>query len=272
MSSLKPEVQQEFVASFKDIETEKELRDFETENQLKILGLSPAIQGLWEEKWEKLTGSKYWVRTPITSKVGDKALTDPRSNQYLAEEEFSALQWRKSEIKLKNGNRVQFTIHGTVRSSQIKRHLWNNLSTYALPQRLGEEAANQILKDAKGSKTSGELVTNVKLRVMGFWLVSFHPRQGLNDTEKVKLHWEGLNIQITRGASVPIPGFLIEAAHNTLEAQYTSDEKESRKLVCWVERNPCDIQRVASYEEWVKFKAEGDRIYSEDRKRAGYQQ
>lgn len=269
-SPEKLEKQQGFVSEFKDIKTEKELRDFEEANHDKLINSSEAILTNFDEKWLELTGSLYRVWTPVTAAV-DKTKTDPRSNQYLMDEAFTAIQFVRTSITRRDIERFQFTVHGTVRRTGSKRHMWNNLSTYALPQRIGEEAAGKILVMSEKGARNGEVKGDFKLRVMGFWQVRFHPKSNPNDTDKVLLAWEGQTLQVERDVDNILTGFYIEAAHHALEAKYETTQTQARKLVSWVERNPLDILRPATYEEWIEWKAKGDKIYKADRKAAGYE-
>ena len=249
--------------NFKRISDERVLRQWEEKNRPEILKSGMETKDEFDKLWEKLTGKPYFqaitvasAPKPFTGKNNTDA-SDPKSCNYRETRLFKQISWQRTRVKIKRKMTPHYTLFGVDAESGVNRQVFVNLSEERLFAVLGKELAQEIVSS---KNNSGEKDINLDLEVQGFWQVMFTPKQDPNDTVDVHLHWEGQVLVIERMKSVILPGFYIEAADNAIRLHYVQTPETSRKVVSHVQMYPYTVQRMSTYEEYVKQKAEGDRI------------
>jgi len=99
----------------------------------------------------------------------------------------------------------------------------------------------------------------------GFWEVIFSAKSNPNDQNDVTLTVNGECLSIIRNKPVILPGRFLECADHGEFPTYKQEPGQPRKITSHVKFFPYTTMRQATKAEYIKMRADGDRITREKR-------
>lgn len=260
-----------FISEFKSMSQQAQMRTYEKNNRDRIAEASFRVRDAFDQRWKKVIGVNYYqpmtTVTPATVPIERKRF-HPKGKNYRELVTFSRVIWQMIRRRISKKDVALYILQGETAGNGMVRPIFQNLDANRLKAVLGAEAAGKILDASQDEESAdGELKGTFELEVEGFWEVQFAPMGDQNDSVDVRLMWEGQCLIMKRMVPVVLPGYYLEVADNAMRDKYIQNEKVGRKKIGQVQQYPYTVLDTATMEQYLKQKAEGDKIMRDIRDR-----
>lgn len=264
---------QEFLDKLKEIKNKNDLVVFEKEHRTVIANGTGVMKISFDEIWQKETGKSYFIVATKQVVSQTKSVLSPKACNYVVDEEFLAIRWTISRVKVKKDSPVKIFVNvlGEKKPSGEVIFLKNKLRFETLRNYIGEEKGSKIIKSIGKDKVDGRIKGDITLKAPGYWEVIFADRHSDTESTDVFLSHQGMCLQMQRNVRVVLPGYFLEVADHGRYPVYSQDpdNKEGRKVRGHIQVYPYTALRPATRAEYLELKASGDKITRGDKQERG---
>ena len=258
---------EDFIKEFNYLGKE-EFKAYAEKNLERLQEANVLVQLKAQTKHDKLFGEPLFKAvTPVPEPVQQESL-DPKECNYRVSELCTAIEWSTARQKRNKRFVEMFELQAVLKSTGQAEEITHGLFLNQLEQFVGADIAREIEAQFKAKEKSGTVKCDRKFKIMGFWKVIFLPKTKKEDTEDVFLTVNSNCLQLQRDKAVVLPGSYLEVSDRGTYPTFTQKPGIDRKITGWISFYPYRTITRSTKKEFVKQKAEGDRLTKEARERA----
>jgi len=260
-----PEQLEAFVKEFNYLGKE-EFREYVEQNLERLKEAEVLVQLKAQTKHDKFFGRPLFEPVNVPENTQADSL-DPKECDYKVAEACTAIEWSTARVKRNKRFVDLFALQAVLKSTGKAEPITHGLFLSQLDQFVSPKIAAEIAAMYKAKDKAGTIKCDTRVKVMGYWKVTFLPKTKKQDTDDVFLTVNGSCLQLQRDKPVVLPGSYLEDSDRGTYPTFVQKPGIDRKITGWISFYPYRTISLSTKEAFIKQKAEGDKLTREARQR-----